>query len=636
VPDRPESVPAEAWWSPEDNEWVLGPKDAKGRLHGVVRYWRPDGTLCCESELVAGQFHGPTTRYHETGELAQRAGYEAGLLHGPRTWFATDGVTTENMLSPGMSESIWKIEAEYRRGLFTGARCFDRAGVAVRSDGTPLPQRPPGVPPLAVHHRSGSWLDGTWTEQGVPVGSQRRYSASGILVGEEHHEDGQVIVTERRDDGSPRVRYARRNGVLDGDAEAWRRDGTPLVRAHFGETHAIEHLDRAGTVVRRSEYGPLPPPSSSPAPPEVDQRVLAAVTDGEPGAVEQATAMSPAGLAAAIARGWGGDDERDHAVARRFRRLVRRLATPSLAGRLAALELDRAPRLMTAARLDAAVGELGADPAVDPAALEAAFIAQGGAAIALSLRDPARAIGALEARITGTSLSLAHHALAELPPAIGRLLELRRIDASSNRLTTVPAELADLFALQELDLHANRVTSLPSELAWLPSLRILHLAENAMSSVPPAVFELAELQALGLGDNQLTDLPDAVADLTELHTLWLTRNPLRQLPRALTRLASLRFLHLGDHPFAEPPDVLAEMVSLEELWIASPSLERLPAAIVQLPRLRRLIVWCSGLTTVPDELFEARHLAELRITDNPLPPGTVERLREALPDCKIY
>ena len=65
MPDRPESVPAEAWWSRPDNEWILGPKDAEGRLHGLVRYWRPDGTRCCESELVAGQFHGPTTRYHE-------------------------------------------------------------------------------------------------------------------------------------------------------------------------------------------------------------------------------------------------------------------------------------------------------------------------------------------------------------------------------------------------------------------------------------------------------------------------------------------------------------------------------------------------------------------------------------------
>lgn len=31
---RPESVPVEAWWSPKDNAWVLGPRDAQGRLHG--------------------------------------------------------------------------------------------------------------------------------------------------------------------------------------------------------------------------------------------------------------------------------------------------------------------------------------------------------------------------------------------------------------------------------------------------------------------------------------------------------------------------------------------------------------------------------------------------------------------------
>jgi len=61
----------------------------------------------------------------------------------------------------------------------------------------------------------------------VPVGTQRRYSATGILVGEEHHEDGTVIVTERRGDGSPRIRYTQRGGVVvpEAGADAWRRDG---------------------------------------------------------------------------------------------------------------------------------------------------------------------------------------------------------------------------------------------------------------------------------------------------------------------------------------------------------------------------------------------------------------------------
>jgi hypothetical protein len=63
---------------------------------------------------------------------------------------------------------------------------------------------------------------------------------------------------------------------------------------------------------------------------------------------------------------------------------------------------------------------------------------------------------------------------------------------------------------------------------------------------------------------------------------------------------------------------------------------RLPPDVARLTNLRELMVWYSGLTEVPDALFEMTHLRELRIRDNPLPEGTIEALREALPDCTIY
>ena len=82
MPDRPSGVPETAWWSPEDNEWILGDKDRDDRLVGEVTYWRPDGSLVCKCDHVAGQPHGTSRRFHETGEVSQHCHFERGALHG--------------------------------------------------------------------------------------------------------------------------------------------------------------------------------------------------------------------------------------------------------------------------------------------------------------------------------------------------------------------------------------------------------------------------------------------------------------------------------------------------------------------------------------------------------------------------
>ena len=43
-----------------------------------------------------------------------------------------------------------------------------------------------------------------------------------------------------------------------------------------------------------------------------------------------------------------------------------------------------------------------------------------------------------------------------------------------------------------------------------------------------------------------------------------------------------------------------------------------------------------GLTDLPAELFEMTQLRELRVRENPLPSNTIDALKEALPDCRIY
>lgn len=621
--ERPGGVPSEAWWSEKDGEWILGARDDAGRLHGLVRYWRPDGTLVSECPHLEGRPHGPATRFHETGEPSQTAHYDRGVLHGPRVWYASAGPTTEKMHAEGMSRDITRVELDYDQGTIRAFRYFDREGRPVSVDGKPLPARPPGVPDTALPNGT-DWVDSRWSESGSPIGTSKRWNRDGLLLTEETRADGEVRCTTFHDNGGPRLSYTLRGEQLVGVAEARRPGGGLRRRASFSDAgHVNEDFDRSGALVRRSEI-PAPAPAASHA----DTSELPAIDD-------TTTSLSPVDMARVIARGWGGDDDRDAAAARRARRLVRRIAGPSLAARLAALGLDRAPRIWTATRLDAVARALGDEPQVDPAALMSALIDAGSTGVALALRDPSRALALLRGRIHGHHLNLGHLGLDALPPALAGLLAVRTLDASYNRLRDVPVALAELFRLHRLDLSHNAIASLPRELAYLPELSSLYLAYNDLRAVPPTVFEFDQVRSLSLGDNALTELPDAIGDMTELRELWLNDNQLADLPRGLAR-ARLRFLHLGNHGWSAPPAVVAELTSLEHLWIASSSLERLPPEICALPRLRNLIVWYSNLRAVPDELFTCTGLTELRIGHNPLPAGTLERLREALPGCSIY
>jgi hypothetical protein len=646
APPRPAAVPPEATWSATDNEWILGQRDAEGRFQGLVRYWRPDGTLCCECPHQDDKPHGLSRRLHENGEVAQTCEYQAGTIHGLRTWFATDGPTTEQMHTPGMSPLVRRCELEYESGIVVAFRYFDAQGQRVLRSGQPFEPPPPGVPERATWQDGARcWLEVGWTDDG-PTGRGRAWDRHGVLYAEEQFEAGHRHGESRlrRPDGSVRAVFTYRQGRLHGPAQVFHRDGTLARRAEVSEERLcwLEDLDPAGAVTHRVD-APAGAAAEVPAPPAPDPEevvLLKAAAGGDAAALQAlgARSLSPPGLARLLAVGWGGDDNRDDEVARAHRRLVRKRASPGLAARLAALGLDRAPRILTETRLQHIVVELGRDASVDAAALLGAFVEVGGAGVgALLASGGPAALAALAGRMNKHRLDLSRHGLVALPPEIGWLASLDDLNLAHNRLRTLPPELACALRLARLDLDDNRIESLPPELGRLSELRSLHLADNALERLPEGLCDLGGLETLNLGGNALTALPDEFARLTELRTLWLHDNPLRDLPPSFARLSHLTFLHLGDVAMEEPPACLFEMESLEELWLASRALRRLPPAIARLPRLRELCLWYSSLETLPEELYTLTRLRELRISNNPaLPEQAMERLRAALPDCKIY
>lgn len=157
---RPQSVDPIAWWSPGDNEWVLGPKDKEDKFHGRVTYWRPDGTLVNHCDFNHGAPHGEYKRYHQSGEISRQGTFVQGKLQGTDVFLRSDSPTTENFPA-GLSEKIWRAEMDMVNGEIVAGRLFNKEGIQIGEDGTPVPLRPAGIPKEATYSStSGRWVCG--------------------------------------------------------------------------------------------------------------------------------------------------------------------------------------------------------------------------------------------------------------------------------------------------------------------------------------------------------------------------------------------------------------------------------------------------------------------------------------------
>lgn len=126
--------------------------------------------------------------------------------------------------------------------------------------------------------------------------------------------------------------------------------------------------------------------------------------------------------------------------------------------------------------------------------------------------------------------------------SLGRATVLRLHDLG---LDTLPPEIGDLTHLVRMDLGGNRLHSLPREFEALTALEILDLSRNRFDSLPDG-FTLARLRELRLSDNRLTGLPRNV-DVTSLQDLDLDRNLIAVLPPDFRYLRALASFSMRDN-----------------------------------------------------------------------------------------
>ncbi len=222
--------------------------------------------------------------------------------------------------------------------------------------------------------------------------------------------------------------------------------------------------------------------------------------------------------------------------------------------------------------------------------------------------------------------------LTDLPPSIGDLTALRRLDLSNNRFSSIPSVLQRLRNLEVLDLSGNPLASLPNWLFELTSLQSLELTNCQVRELPSALAKLTRIRKLHIGANSLTALPDEIGALSELQELIASHNALVSLPTSIGRLSKLQLLYAYSNKLSSLPDSVGKLSSLRELHVSQNMLEGVPATLTNLSRLELLGLAGNTLKVLPDSLappnLEKLFLSDNHLTDLPSALGAISALRE--------
>ena len=219
-----------------------------------------------------------------------------------------------------------------------------------------------------------------------------------------------------------------------------------------------------------------------------------------------------------------------------------------------------------------------------------------------------------------------HGLTGPIPPELGQLTSLTRLDLDANRLSgPVPPELGQLASLEWLDLGDNLLSGpIPSELGRLSNLTGLDLWDNSLSGPIPAEFgQLASLITLNLGGNSLSGpIPAEFGQLASLVTLNLGGNSLSgSIPAELGQLSTLEYLQLGGNNLSGPiPPELGQLSRLGSLGLGGNSLSGpIPPELGQLVNLTNISLWSNELSgSVPPELGQLAKLNYLNLDWNNL------------------
>ena len=240
------------------------------------------------------------------------------------------------------------------------------------------------------------------------------------------------------------------------------------------------------------------------------------------------------------------------------------------------------------------------------------------------------------AEIDSEELDLSGKNLTELPPEIGTLTKLKKLNLCSNQLRFLPSTVSLLSSLKYLYIRNNKLNSLPPEFFEISSLEILDLSNNELNSLPPKIIQLSSLEILDLSQNKINNLPSEIFKLSSLISLNVSGNNLTNLPSEISQLSSLQYLYFHNNRLKLLSPVIYQLSSLITLDLSNNDLISLSPRISQLSSLQYLDLSNNKLKNLPADISKLSSLQSISLDKNPLNKTSIEIMNQSADSIRDY
>jgi Leucine-rich repeat (LRR) protein len=279
-----------------------------------------------------------------------------------------------------------------------------------------------------------------------------------------------------------------------------------------------------------------------------------------------------------------------------------------------------------------------------------------------------------------TELNLTRRKIKVIPPEIGFLTQLRRLDLGCNQISSIPDEIRSCTQLRILNLYSNEISSISAEtaqfcrklaicnmnrnlFAWSKEDKALLVLWEAISSqlgaaapvlevperitdwlkdpenkhqltkikqlilqnkkiwvIPPEIRFLPQLEVLYLGFNKISVIPDEIGSCTQLQTLHLGSNRISNISPEIKRCSQLSCLNLNWNQISLFQPEICSLLKLNFLQLDDNKIESIPPEIMSCTQLVALVLCRNKIKSIPPDTLEfCNKLPIFRIDSNPIP-----------------
>ena len=162
-----------------------------------------------------------------------------------------------------------------------------------------------------------------------------------------------------------------------------------------------------------------------------------------------------------------------------------------------------------------------------------------------------------------TSFSCGKNEVTELPPEIGKLVNLTKLNLTkAYNLTKLPAEIKNLNKLEYLSVGLTSLEKIPPEIGELINLKYLYIVRTNITNIPPEIGKLKNLEYLEIHSNNISEIPTSICNLINLKELNISYTNLLKLPQDIGKLTVLERFDLFGCKLKTIPSSVKNMKNL--------------------------------------------------------------------------